>query len=66
VQKRLFQSKLSDTDVNQLAVVAMAGVAAEAMALPEVCINLHILPQSLSVSLHVTLTLPHALPCARC
>jgi hypothetical protein len=36
LQARLFQSKLSEEDVNLLAVVAMAGVAAEAMALPEV------------------------------
>lgn len=36
LQKRLFQSKLSDDEVNQLAVVAMAGVAAESREYDEV------------------------------
>jgi hypothetical protein len=36
LQQRLFQSKLEPTDIDQLAVVAMAGVAAEAMNFEEV------------------------------
>jgi hypothetical protein len=37
LQKRLFQSNLSTQDIDQLAVVAMAGVAAEAMEFDDVC-----------------------------
>jgi hypothetical protein len=36
LQKRLFLSKLAPEELDQLAVVAMAGVAAEAMTYPEV------------------------------
>lgn len=36
IQQRLFQSKLETQDIDQMAVVAMAGVAAEAMEFEEI------------------------------
>ena len=36
LQRRLFERQLSDEEINQLAVISMAGVASEAMAFEEV------------------------------
>lgn len=36
LQRRLFERQLSDAEINQLAIISMAGVASEAMAFEEV------------------------------
>ena len=61
LQKRLFQSQLSDDEVNQLAVVAMAGVAAEAREYDQVCPSGHLLRSLLQIPIGV-----HAADCTTC